>query len=90
MTIEAMKQARDFISRLKFADAEPEPEAVIAVLDKTIAEASEKESKLLEAVKWIASLDLSGADDRAIALMSYAIVSKARFAVLDATGEKIE
>ena len=42
----------------------------------------------LEALKWIASLDLSGADDRAIALMAYAIVSKARFAVLEATGER--
>ena len=43
MTIEAMKQARDFISRLKFADAEPEPEIVMAVLDQAIAEAEKQE-----------------------------------------------
>jgi hypothetical protein len=43
MTIEAMKQARDFISRLKFADAEPEPEIVMAVLDQAIAEAEQQE-----------------------------------------------
>jgi hypothetical protein len=41
--IEAMKQARDFISRLKFPDAEPEPEVVMAVLDKAIAEAEKQE-----------------------------------------------
>jgi predicted RNA-binding Zn-ribbon protein involved in translation (DUF1610 family)/DNA-directed RNA polymerase subunit RPC12/RpoP len=41
--IEAMKQARDFISRLKFADAEPEPEIVMAVLDQAIAEAEKQE-----------------------------------------------
>jgi hypothetical protein len=43
MSIEAMKQARDFISRLKFADAEPEPEIVMAVLDQAIAEAEKQE-----------------------------------------------
>lgn len=36
--LDAMKQAKDFISRLKFADAEPEPEIVMGVLDKAIAE----------------------------------------------------
>lgn len=44
---------------------------------------------VLEALKWIASHDLSGADDRAIALMAYAFVSKARLAVLEATGERV-
>jgi hypothetical protein len=43
VSIEAMKQARDFISRLKFADAEPEPEIVMAVLDQAIAEAEKQE-----------------------------------------------
>ena len=43
MSIEAMKQARDFISRLKFADAEPEPEVVMTVLDQAIAEAEKQE-----------------------------------------------
>ena len=41
----------------------------------------------LDALKWIASHDLSGVDERALALMSYAFVHKARFAVLEATGE---
>jgi hypothetical protein len=48
----------------------------------------EQEPVALEALKWIASHDLSGADDRALGLMSYAFVSKARFAVLEATGER--
>jgi hypothetical protein len=43
MSIEAMKQALDFISRLKFPDAEPEPEVVMAILDKAIAEAEKQE-----------------------------------------------
>ncbi len=38
-----MKQALDFISRLKFPDAEPEPEVVMAILDKAIAEAEKQE-----------------------------------------------
>lgn len=79
--IEAMKAMANYIDLLG-GDSKKYRQA--------IAEESEKQSKLLEAMKWIGSHDLSGADDRSLALMSYGFVSKARFAVLDATGEKCE
>ena len=36
--IEALKKSLDFISRLKFADAEPEPELVMAAIRSALAE----------------------------------------------------
>ena len=36
MSREAMKMALDFISRLKFADAEPEPEQVMETIKKAL------------------------------------------------------
>ena len=56
MSIETMKLARNFISRLKFADAEPEPEKVMQVLDQAIEQAQKQEpvawasSRALEAI----------------------------------------
>ena len=60
-------------------------EAVNAIKE---ALAQQSNEPALDALKWIASHDLSGVDERALALMSYAFVHKARFAVLEATGER--
>lgn len=43
MSIEAMKLALDFISRLKFADAEPEPDKVMQALRTAIEQAEKQE-----------------------------------------------
>jgi hypothetical protein len=43
MSIEAMKLALDFISRLKFADAEPEPDKVMKALRTAIEQAEKQE-----------------------------------------------
>ena len=83
--LEALKGYRRELNDNQPCDAEK-------LLEKTIAteeSSATQEQKLLDALKWIASHDLSGADDRAIALMSYAFVSKARFAVLEAKGERV-
>ncbi len=60
MSIEAMKQARDFISRLKFADAEPEPEIVMAVLDQAIAEAEKQEPVATCVLRTLVAIDKDG------------------------------
>lgn len=64
-------------------------EAVTAIKE-ALAQQSDSVSNepALDALKWIASHDLSGVDERELALMSYAFVHKARFAVLEATGER--
>ena len=84
-----MELALEALERSAYYGIGAKIEAVKAIkaLEEALAK-PEQEPVALEALKWIASQDLSGADDRAIALMAYAFVSKARFAVLEATGER--